>query len=157
MWIREERGLYYRSGDIGGYIQKFPDWPPGARTANSRAICPYVQFYRDFVSQFSEFCRSNPLCCFSSRNTKGKRIFRYGPSPETFGSHKVSVCSFQRVGDWNSQWLGELLQRSLHSLWATRTHQRFELPVSVSNYLKSLRIPNQNRRPNLQTKIWKTN
>jgi hypothetical protein len=37
------------------------------------------------VSQSSEFCRHNPLCCFSTSNTKGKRIFRYRLSPETFG------------------------------------------------------------------------
>jgi hypothetical protein len=24
---------------IGDYIQKFPDWPPGARTANGTAFC----------------------------------------------------------------------------------------------------------------------
>jgi len=26
-----------------GCIQKFPDWPPGARTANDTALCYYVQ------------------------------------------------------------------------------------------------------------------
>jgi hypothetical protein len=25
--------------DIRGCIQKFPDWPPGARTANGTALC----------------------------------------------------------------------------------------------------------------------
>jgi hypothetical protein len=25
--------------DIGGCIQKFPDWQPGARTANGTALC----------------------------------------------------------------------------------------------------------------------
>jgi hypothetical protein len=25
--------------DVGGCIQKFPDWPPGARTANGTALC----------------------------------------------------------------------------------------------------------------------
>jgi len=29
-----------------GCIQKFPDWPPGARTANGTALCHYVQLYR---------------------------------------------------------------------------------------------------------------
>jgi len=65
-------------------IQKFPDWPPGARTANGTAFCHYVQLYLYFVSQSSAFCRHNPLCCFSTSNTKGKRIFRYRLSPETF-------------------------------------------------------------------------
>jgi hypothetical protein len=43
-----------------------------------------MQLYRYFVSQSSEFCRHNPLCCFSTSNTKNKRIFRYRLSPETF-------------------------------------------------------------------------
>jgi len=41
--------------DIGGCIQKFPDWPPGARTANGPALCHYVQLYSYFVSQSREF------------------------------------------------------------------------------------------------------
>jgi hypothetical protein len=57
-------------------IQKFPDWPPGARTANDTTLCHYAQLYRYFVSQSSEFCRHNPLCYFSTSNTKGKRVFR---------------------------------------------------------------------------------
>jgi hypothetical protein len=39
---------------------------PGARTANGTALCYEVQLYRYFVSQSSEFCRHNPLCCFST-------------------------------------------------------------------------------------------
>jgi hypothetical protein len=67
-------------------MQKFPDWPPGARTANGTALCPYVQLYRYFVSQSSEFCRHNPLCCFStSVYCCFKHIFRYRLSLETFG------------------------------------------------------------------------
>jgi len=45
-------------------IQKFPDWPPGARTANGTALCHQVQLYY-YVSQSREFCHHNPLCCFS--------------------------------------------------------------------------------------------
>jgi len=37
------------------------------------------------MSQSSEFCRHNPLCCFSTSNTKGKLTFRYRLSPETSG------------------------------------------------------------------------
>jgi hypothetical protein len=51
---------------IRGCIQKFPDWPPGVRTANDTALCHQVQLYRYFVSQSSEFCRHNSLCCFST-------------------------------------------------------------------------------------------
>jgi len=36
------------------------------------------------MSQPSEFYRHNPLCCFSTSNSKGKCIFRYRLSPETF-------------------------------------------------------------------------
>jgi hypothetical protein len=50
---------------IRGCIQKFPVWPPGAKTANGTALCYRVQLYRYFVSQSSEFCRHSPLCCFS--------------------------------------------------------------------------------------------
>jgi hypothetical protein len=52
--------------DIRGCIQKFPDWPSGARTANGTALCHYMQLYLYLVCQSSEFCRHNPLCCFSS-------------------------------------------------------------------------------------------
>jgi hypothetical protein len=44
-----------------------------------------VQLYRYFVSQSSEFCRHNPLCCFPTSDTEGKRVFRYRLSPGTFG------------------------------------------------------------------------
>jgi len=44
-----------------------------------------MQLYRSFVSQSSEFYHHNLLCCFSTSNTNGKRIFRYRLSPETFG------------------------------------------------------------------------
>jgi hypothetical protein len=64
---------------VRGFIQKLPDWPP------CTALCHQVQFYSYFVSQFSEFCRRSPLCCFWTSNTKGKSIFRYRHSPETFG------------------------------------------------------------------------
>jgi hypothetical protein len=58
-------------------IQKFPDWPPGARTANGTALCYYVQFYCCFVSQSREFCHHNPLCYFSTSVCCCKRIIRY--------------------------------------------------------------------------------
>jgi hypothetical protein len=77
---------------IGGCIQKFPDWPPGARTANGTTLCHYVQLYRYFVSQYSEFFCHNPLCCFSTSNTTGKSIFRYRLSVGTFGYTFVFLC-----------------------------------------------------------------
>jgi len=42
-----------------------------------------VQLYRYFMSQSSEFCRHNPLCCFST--SVYCYWFRYRHSPETFG------------------------------------------------------------------------
>jgi len=57
----------YSYGDdiVGGSIQKFPDWPPGAKTENGTGLCHWVQLNRYFMSQSSEFCRHNPLRCFS--------------------------------------------------------------------------------------------
>jgi hypothetical protein len=42
------------------------------------------QLYRYSVSQSSEFCRHNTLCCFSTSVYCCKRIFCYRLSPETF-------------------------------------------------------------------------
>jgi hypothetical protein len=75
----------HKSLNIRRSIQKFPHRPPGARTANGTALCHQVQLYRYFIYQSNEFYRHNPLCCFSTSNTKCKRIFRYRLSPETFG------------------------------------------------------------------------
>jgi len=41
--------------------------------------------YRYFVSQYSEFCRLNPLCCFSTSVYCCKHIFPYRLSLETSG------------------------------------------------------------------------
>jgi hypothetical protein len=70
---------------VEGSIQKFPDWPPWARTANGTVLCQYVQLYRYFVNQSNEFCRHNALCCFSTSVCICKPIFPYRLSPETFG------------------------------------------------------------------------
>jgi hypothetical protein len=49
-----------------GCIQKFPDWLPGARTSNDTALYHWMQLYRYFMSQSSEFCSYN-LCVASKR------------------------------------------------------------------------------------------
>jgi len=49
-----------------------------------------AKLYRYLVSHSSEFCRHNPLCYFSTSNTKGKRIYRYRLSPETLGYTHVN-------------------------------------------------------------------
>jgi hypothetical protein len=74
-------------------IQKFQDRPPGTRTANGTALCHLVQLYRYFVSQFIVLCRHNPLKGTATSNTKGKRIFHYRLSPETFGYTIVHTFS----------------------------------------------------------------
>jgi len=51
---------------VQGCIQKFPHWLHGVRTANCTALCHKVQLCHYFVSQSSEFCCHNPLCCFST-------------------------------------------------------------------------------------------
>jgi len=64
-----------------------------------------VQLYRYFVSQSSEFCRHNPLCCFS---TSVCCLFRYRLSPETFGYTLVvsrlragPLRFVSRLGQWS--------------------------------------------------------
>jgi hypothetical protein len=74
-------------------IQKFPDWPPGARTASGTALCHEVQLYRYFVSQSSEFCCHNPLCCFWTSVYCCKLILRYRLSQETSVYTLVYVSS----------------------------------------------------------------
>jgi hypothetical protein len=78
--------------NLRGCIQKFPDWSPGARTANGTALCHQLQLYRYFMSQSSEFCRHNTLCCFSM--SVYCCLFRYyGHSAGTFGYTLVFFAS----------------------------------------------------------------
>jgi hypothetical protein len=79
------KGRRRRRRRIRGCIQKFPDWLPGAKTANDTSVCNYVQFHHGFMSQSVEFCRHNPLSYFSTSVYCCKHIFRYGLSPKTFG------------------------------------------------------------------------
>jgi hypothetical protein len=72
------------SSHLRGCIQKLPDWPPGARTANGKALRHWAQLYRYFVSRSSEFCHHNSLCCFST-SLYCCCLLRYQLSPETFG------------------------------------------------------------------------
>jgi hypothetical protein len=52
-----------------------------------------VKLYRYFVTQSSEFCRHNPLCCFST-SVFCCCLFRYRLSPETFGYTFVWLSVF---------------------------------------------------------------
>jgi hypothetical protein len=90
--------------EIRGCIQKFPDWQPGATAPNNTNLCHKVQLYRYFVSQCSEFCRRNPLCCFSASVYCCCCLFRYRLSPETFGYTLLYLHSFlTSVPDGNEQ------------------------------------------------------
>jgi hypothetical protein len=80
-----------------GCIIKFLDWPPGARSANGTAVCHKMQLYRYFMSQYSEFCRHNPLCCFLTSVYCCKCVFRYRLRPATFGYTLVAREYFINV------------------------------------------------------------
>jgi hypothetical protein len=54
------------------------------------------------MNQSSEFCRHNPLCCFSMSNIKRKCIFRYRLSPQTFGFALVlKMQNGEKWGHWS--------------------------------------------------------
>jgi len=113
---------------------KFPDWPPGARTANGTALCHYLQLYRCFVSQSSEFCRHNPLRCFLTSVYFCCRLFRYRLSLDTFGYTLVWNTKFHyRVHKGPST---VSIQGQMHPVHTSR-------PVSV----KSILILSSHLRP----------
>jgi hypothetical protein len=81
-------------------IQKFPDWPPGKRTANGTALCHYH-------NPFCSFSKSVYCCCC---------LFRCRLSPETFGytlADKTSVSRNQWLA--NSSTVDLLLRRLITS------------------------------------------
>jgi hypothetical protein len=73
-------------------IQKFLDWPLGAKTVNGTALYHYVQLYRYFMSHSSDFYHHNPLCCFSTSVYCCKRV-SHPLSPETFGYTLLCGCN----------------------------------------------------------------
>jgi hypothetical protein len=73
--LTKRRCDIHNKNELQECIQKFPDWPPGARTANGTALCHKVQLYRYFVSQSSEFWRHDPLCCFPTSVYCCRRIY----------------------------------------------------------------------------------
>jgi hypothetical protein len=70
---------------------------------SQRRIRECIQkLYRYFVSQSSEFCRHNPLCCFSA-SVYCCCLFRYRFSPETFGYtlvRRVLFWTTRTEGSW---------------------------------------------------------
>jgi hypothetical protein len=88
--------------NIRGCIQKFPEWLPGARTANGTALCSCIAIL--WVSLVS-FVAKNPLYCFSTNVYCGKGIFRYRLSPETYGYTVVFAKNTSGVRKfWMSHW-----------------------------------------------------
>jgi len=75
--MKSEHTKFLQCLGIRGYIQKFPDWPRGSRTANGTTFCHWMQLFRYFVSQSSEFCRHNHLCCFWTSVYCCKHTFLY--------------------------------------------------------------------------------
>jgi hypothetical protein len=59
------------------------------------------------LCQPSEFCRHNPLCCFSATVYCCKRIFRYRLSQETFGYtlvvHQLATAYFSSHSCWKAK------------------------------------------------------
>jgi hypothetical protein len=84
------------------------------------------------VSQFSDFCRQNPLCCFSTSVCCCKRVFRYRLSPETFGYTLV----FPRETD---------TRRGSHFV------QRMVLPATAMAYQRQKRSDARNRITEIRT------
>jgi hypothetical protein len=64
-----------------------------------------VQLYHYFVSQSSEFCCHNTLCCVPTSVYCCKRIFRYQFSPETFGYTLVHTMSLPNSEQCTSMWV----------------------------------------------------
>jgi hypothetical protein len=82
--IQYPSGYIHTCIDLRRCIQKFPDWPPRARTANGTALSLGAVLSL-FVSHSSEFCSHITLCCFSTRVYYYCCLFRHRLNPETFG------------------------------------------------------------------------
>jgi hypothetical protein len=108
-------------------IQKYPDLPPGARTASSTALCHWVQLYRYFVSQSNEFCRHNLLCCFWT-GIDCCCWFRYRLSPETSGYTIVQYVTSQLEVD---------LLCMEHRIRRIGTTEFLSVPFHISNFANS--------------------
>jgi hypothetical protein len=73
-----------------------------------------VELCRYFVSQSSEFCRHNTLCCFSTSVYCCKSTFLYRLNPETFWIHPLIAPRFFELGTgW--RWVVSFMPWSLYS------------------------------------------
>jgi uncharacterized membrane protein YjjB (DUF3815 family) len=81
-------------------IQKFPACSENCKWYSSLPVGEVVSLF--CVSQSSEFCRHNPLCCFSRSVYFCKRIFRYESvrklldTPSYINDVDFSFCRFSR-------------------------------------------------------------
>jgi hypothetical protein len=115
---------YDIDNNLRGYIQKFPDWPPGARTASGTALCRWVQLYRSFVSQSSEFCRLNPLCCFLTSVYCCYCLFRYD-SVRKLLDIPWNYCDVFRLSFMTNLWRYKAVDKSsLNKRWKARRLER---------------------------------
>jgi hypothetical protein len=97
--VCQNEATWQKDVTVWGCIQKFPDWHAWSENCKWYSSVPLGAVVSLFVSQSSEFCRHNHLCCFSTTNSKGKHIFPYRLSPETFGYTLVSRLVYPRVTD----------------------------------------------------------
>jgi hypothetical protein len=86
-----------------------------------------VQLYRYFVSQSSEFCHHNPLCCFS---TSVCCLFRYRLSPETFGY--TLVCPWKQ---WREISVARFENEVLRIAFGTSQLNPLEVPYILNFFL----------------------
>jgi hypothetical protein len=97
------------------------------------------------VSQSSEFCHYDPLCCFSTSNTKGKLIFRYRLSPETFGYSLVIYIRQKKVTQEKIRRLSNRIQISMETD-CSEEHLRggnMHVVTSLSGATDALRLTKQ--------------
>jgi hypothetical protein len=86
------------------------------------------------LSQSSEFCRHNSLCCFSATVYCSKGIFRYRLSPGTFGYTLVCIINSRLWGGQQSGWLKPTSGGTSHKTTTVQVYQR----ISVNEYTNSL-------------------
>jgi hypothetical protein len=100
-----------------------------------------MQLYCYFVSQSSEFCRHNPLCCFST-NVYCCRccLFRYRLSPETFGYTVVQEV-VRKIGGSKPAYdyiiSYEIENASRHSRSGIFIHESRDSSVSIATRLRA--------------------
>jgi hypothetical protein len=86
------------------------------------------------------FCCHNPLCCFSTSNTKGKHIFCYRVSSETFGY--TLVCTGQLCILGTTSVILQLISKASHL-----TGCGFGLPPGVDWWSCSLALISNKFKP----------